>query len=195
MTSSKITILKKIPTHIEIETNRLLILSYKKDVLEESKKLYGDETLTKHFDHGSAKSEAEVEMLAREMGLLRFERGEVLGLFSIYSKEDQSFIGHIDLMPSERSDILEVGYILHSKFQGLGFASEALRAFLFDFVPYLVENQYIDFVERVMATVHPDNQPSKRLLEKVGMKFEKMENRFNQPRLWYYLDAPAFLNE
>ncbi len=40
-------------------------------------------------------------------------------------------------------------------------------------------------VFKIIATVHPDNQSSIKLLEKLGMIFERNLNRFGRPRLWY----------
>ena len=38
-----------------------------------------------------------------------------------------------------------------------------------------------------MATAHPENKASIKLIEKLGMQFERQLTRFGQPRKQYFL--------
>lgn len=62
-------------------------------------------------------------------------------------------------------DSAEVGYVINPKYRGRGIAPEALRAVLafgFDTVG----------LHRIEAKYMPENEASRRVMEKVGMRFE-----------------------
>ncbi|MES2273152.1 MAG: GNAT family N-acetyltransferase [Chlamydiota bacterium] len=174
-------------SQFELESKRLFIRYYKETDFENSTILYGNETITKYFDHGLPRSKDEVKNLIKKMCELA-EKGEPFGLFSIFKKDDMSFIGHIDCLPTNTAGIIEIGYILHNHFQNQGFCSEAVRAFLFDYISTM--NSRVDGIKiyRVIATVHPENSASKKIIENLGMRFEKSLNRFGQPRIKYFLN-------
>ena len=65
-----------------------------------------------------------------------------------------------------------------------------MEALVFDFIKELNKRGYSykdSSITEVIATVHPDNIASKRVLEKIGMKFERFQIRFGQPRMRYTL--------
>lgn len=174
--------------NVEIETERLFIHSYRENDFENCLTLYGDEGLTKYFDHGKARKKYEIEELVLKKGSKYFIEGKPFGLFSIFCKKGMAFIGQIDLLPAEEAGSAEIGFILHEQYQNQGFCTEAVEAFLFEYMeelnfrgPRCVELP----INKVIATVHPLNQPSKRILQKVGMTFDKIQERFGNPRLWY----------
>ncbi len=173
---------------VGIQTDRLYIRSYRPEDFKDCVALYGDPTITQYFDHGRSRSRNEVEELIHEKGNKYFLQGEPFGLFSIFYKDDMSFLGQIDLLPSDEPGEVEIGFILHEKFQNQGFCTEAVRAFLFDFVEEINNHGFKCKgmpITRVIATAHPENEPSKALLKKVGMTLDKFQERFSSPRLWY----------
>ncbi len=63
------------------------------------------------------------------------------------------------------SDAAEIGYVLHPAYQGRGLATEAARAVLafgFDRLE----------LHRIEARFIQGNEPSRRLMERIGMRFE-----------------------
>jgi RimJ/RimL family protein N-acetyltransferase len=60
---------------------------------------------------------------------------------------------------------LEVGYHVLPRFQGLGLATEAALA--------CREFARSRGIERLIAIIHPDNRPSQRVAEKMGLSAEK----------------------
>lgn len=177
---------------VQIETQRLFIRSYKEEDFENCLSLYSDEKLTKYFDHQRPRSKQEIEALIQEKGNKYFSNQEPFGLFSVFNKENQDFMGQIDLIPSfECENVVEIGCIFYRKYHNQQFAMEGLDAFLQHYIPYL--NKY-NFnwnyvpIKKVIATVHPNNYPSKKLIENLGMVFEKYQERFGHPRLWYFYE-------
>lgn len=178
---------------IEIETERLLIRSYVETDFENCVLLYGNEINTRYFDYGKPRTRHEVEKLIQERGNKYFFVGEPFGLFSIYSKKSMDFIGQIDLLPSEEFGAIEIGFILCRKFHNQGFCTEAVRAIVFEYTDFL--NNSGEFVcdylpiNKIIATVHPENKSSRRVLEKLGMTLDKIQDRFGAPRLWYSISV------
>ncbi len=85
---------------VEMETDNLYVRSYKDEDFENCVLLYGDEGITKFFDHGKPRSRKEVEDYVAQRGRRYFNRGEPFGLFSIFDKQDMSFMGQVDLLPT-----------------------------------------------------------------------------------------------
>jgi [ribosomal protein S5]-alanine N-acetyltransferase len=171
---------------VEIETERLLIQSYKNDDFEECVKLYGDARITQYFDHGKQRSREEVKALMKEKTKF-FQNLEPFGIFSIFNKKDMTFLGQIDLLPTKEPGSVEIGFILHEKYQNQGFCSEAVKFILFEYIEEInFQRKYKGCqINKIIATAHPLNQPSKRVLQKFGMTLDRIKDRFGHPRLWY----------
>ncbi len=179
---------------VQIETERLYIHSYRDNDFENCLSLYGDQEITKYFDYGKPLSRDEVNQLILEKGHKYFAKGEPYGLFSIFNKEDMSFIGQFDLMPIGEPGVVEIGCILHNQSQNQGFCTEIIKTFIND---YIEELNYRNFkcnglsIIKVIATAHPKNNASNKIVKKIGMAFEKFEKRFGNPRLWYSYILPT----
>ena len=83
--------------------------------------------------------------------------------FLIVLKENDRIIGSIDYKYVPRDGLTEVGYGLNPLYEGHGFMTEALHAFL-DFGKSLG-------IRTVPADTRPDNIASQRVLEKCGFRF------------------------
>ena len=92
--------------------------------------------------------------------------------FLIVLKESDVIIGSIDFKYVPKDGLTEVGYGLNPAFQGNGYMTEALRAFL-EFGKALG-------IRVVRADTLPDNLRSQRVLEKCGFRFLRQEGN-----LWW----------
>lgn len=174
---------------VEIHTERLLIRSYKLEDFEKSLSLYGNASLVQFFDHGKPRSKEEVEILINQ-STLYFAKGEPFGLFTVISKDTGCFLGHIDVFPGTDPSICEIGYIFDENHHGQGYCTEAVKNLIFAYLITLNKKASLFLnspISEVIATVHPKNVASRKILEKVGMTFVKSQNRFDNPRLWYSL--------
>jgi trans-aconitate 2-methyltransferase len=175
--------------HVEIETERLFMRSYQDSDFDNCVHLYGNDAITGYFDHGKARTELEVRDLIREKGNKYFNQGKPFGLFSIFHKSSVNFIGQIDLLPISELGIAEIGFILHEQYHNQGFCTEAVSTIIFNYLEEI--NMNFDSEElpimKIIATVHPKNQSSRKVLEKLGLKLDRIQERFGQPRLWYSL--------
>ncbi len=110
----------------------------------------------------------------------------LLYFVGIFDKSSNKFIGGIDIEFMKEKQHFDLGYFLSPSFQRKGLGFEAVTTFLKHFF-----EQFDEFV----ATVHPENMASKRMIEKLGGIF--VENQKNsiyggEPRLLYKITKNNF---
>lgn len=85
--------------------------------------------------------------------------------FPVVLKDKNILIDHIDFHPYFGEHTYEIGWVFNPKYYNRGFATEAARAMLnYGF-------QELD-IHRIIATCQPENSPSFRVMEKIGMTRE-----------------------
>ena len=88
-----------------------------------------------------------------------------LGFFGAYEKESDEFIGQAGLFHlryNTDQSYIELAYRLHKQFWGKGYATELGQALIqWGFTKHRLT--------QIIAPVHPDNNRSRRVLEKCGM--------------------------
>jgi RimJ/RimL family protein N-acetyltransferase len=86
----------------------------------------------------------------------------------LLSTSDGGFVGDCGLTPQTVDGVteLEVGYHVVPALQGRGYATEAAAASR-DFARDVLG------ATRLIAIIHPDNRPSQRVAEKIGLRPEK----------------------
>jgi RimJ/RimL family protein N-acetyltransferase len=89
------------------------------------------------------------------------------GLWLVILKETTEAIGMCGLIRRENLEDVDIGYALLPKFWSKGYAVEAARATR-DYAKDVVG------LKRIVAIVDPANQGSIRVLEKIGLQYEKM---------------------
>jgi ribosomal-protein-alanine N-acetyltransferase len=109
--------------------------------------------------------------------IARFESGSS-GLFCVYSKEDETLIGFCGFRPFFEPPELQLLYGLLPSRWSKGLATEAARAMIaFGF-------QELAF-DRVTASADAANAASLRVLEKVGMAFDRRVTMDGLETLFY----------
>jgi RimJ/RimL family protein N-acetyltransferase len=91
-----------------------------------------------------------------------------LGLLAVELKASQTPIGMCGLLKREELPEPDIGFAYLPDFWGQGFAFEAAKAVMNDAREGLKLN-------RVLAIVNPDNDASIKLLERLGLKFERLK--------------------
>ena len=89
------------------------------------------------------------------------------GLWAIVLKESNEEIGMCGLIKRDNLEDVDIGYALLPRFWSQGYAVEAARA---------MKEYARDMVglKRLVAIVDPANEGSIRVLEKIGLRYEKM---------------------
>jgi ribosomal-protein-alanine N-acetyltransferase len=89
------------------------------------------------------------------------------GLYAVERKEGGSPIGICGLVKRDFLEAVDIGFALLPAFRGRGYAREAARATM----TYARE---VVGLGRIVAITSRDNDASGRLLEAIGLRFEKM---------------------
>ena len=172
-------------------TNRLFIRSYQDEDYKACLSLYSDPVITRYFDHGEPRSRSEIDAHIQERGRFFFDKGEPFGLFSVFLRTDNQFIGQADLMPTGNRGEVEIGWILHKTWQNQGYCSEGTQCFLLPLIYKLKEKNYQSgeaVINRVIATAHPENGASQKIIQKLGFSMYKSSVRYGgRPRFWFEL--------
>ncbi len=106
------------------------------------------------------------------------------GLLAVELKEIGAPIGICGLLKRDTLEDVDIGFAFLSRYWSKGYAVEAARAVL-DYGRNTVG------LRRVVAITVPENEPSIRLLEKIGLRFERMV-RISQDEPELRLFAVAF---
>lgn len=107
------------------------------------------------------------------------------GVSAVLRKSDGEFIGWGGLQPLEDSGEIEVGYGFDTPHWGRGYATEMAEAWL----RYGFEEAGL---ERIVAVAVPENTASRRVMEKLGMKFEKYAEHYQNQCVRYAIRREEF---
>jgi [ribosomal protein S5]-alanine N-acetyltransferase len=162
-------------SNVKIETDRLLIRPYQD---EDAQAIFEMVTEDNHFQYmpeGPINSIEEIESLIRwSKGCNAKNTKEKIYKFnlSVFLKETGEFIGICGLGPHDvYPEEVEVYYSLKKKFQGKGYAREAAQA-------VVVYGLNTIGLPKIVATVHPENGPSVKIIEGLGMEYQYILSGF-----------------
>ena len=108
------------------------------------------------------------------------------GMCPMIWKETGEVIGTAGLRPLVGTDDIEVGYSLIPEFWRRGIGSEAARG-------WMDLGFGIHGLERIVAVAHPENIGSRRIMEKLGMIYEKTEEHYGEDCVFYGVSREAYL--
>jgi RimJ/RimL family protein N-acetyltransferase len=145
------------------EAKRLEFRGMGPDDLDDMAALLGDPTVMTYYPRPKTRQEA-ARWIEWNRGLYRM-RG--YGLWLLTTNEGD-FVGDCGLTPQVVDGVteLEVGYHVVPALQGRGYATEAAAASR-DFARTVLG------ATRLIALIDPDNRPSQRVAEKIGLLPEK----------------------
>jgi RimJ/RimL family protein N-acetyltransferase len=145
------------------ESARLMFRDMLPDDLDDMALLLGDPEVMTYYPRPKTRDEA-AHWIMWNRGLYR-THGHGLWLLTT---PDGSFVGDCGLTPQPVDGVteLEVGYHVVPALQGHGYATEAAAASR-DFARDVLG------ATRLIAIIHPDNRPSQRVAEKIGLRPEK----------------------
>jgi len=163
----------------EIETARLHLRMFKPDDLDELSRIYADADVMKYLSGHPLTREETASWL--NYFLAGWEQYG-FGWWAVTLKERGELIGHCGLQFIHVTPDVEVTYGLEKGYWRMGLASEAGRACL----RYGFEILKLD---RIYALADPGNIGSHRVMERVGMSYDKAEyykDNFYEGDLIYY---------
>ncbi len=100
-------------------------------------------------------------------GAMMSYRQHGFGLWAVRLVDDPACIGVCGLIRRDTLDDVDIGYALLPEWRGQGFALEASQACM-----ELGQQRF--GLQRIVAITSQDNPASARLLEKIGLRFERL---------------------
>ena len=165
-----------------LETDRLLLRAFEPEDAEAyHAAIYSDAEVTRYLPGGAPRP---IERSRLLMGAFNasWQKNGVGGLAVVLEASGQ-VIGHCGLIPigvsSEPDPETEVFYAIGKAYWGQGLVTEAARAVLADGFTRAG-------LERVVAVAAPANGASRRVMEKLGMTYQGLTQRYYDAELAYY---------
>ena len=166
---------------IILETKRLTLRHQVIEDLDDLWTLYCNPNITKYIpDAPRTREEAQEEL---EWHMHGHPKHPELGLWATIHKESGKFIGRCGLLPwtiDGQYDV-EVAYTIAQDYWGQGLGSEAAQAIL----QYGFEKLNLP---RLICLIDAENVASRKVAEKIGMKFEKEAQDEMGPFLVYSIN-------
>jgi ribosomal-protein-alanine N-acetyltransferase len=113
--------------------------------------------------------------------ILRHWEQHGFGIWAIEHKADQRLIGWCGLQRLDKTPEVEVAYLLARDYWNQGLATEAASA--------AIEHGFNGLkLTRIVAIARPENVGSYRVMEKVGMKYERDAHFYNVDVVYYAIE-------
>ena len=110
-----------------------------------------------------------------------------IGLCAVILRETNELVGWCGLWQLVETGEIEVGYAIAKNYWRLGFASEAAEASLnYGFTKLNLP--------KIVACANPDNQGSRRVMEKLGMTFDHIGTYYGRDLVHYSIKKELFFN-
>ena len=165
-----------------IETERAILRQFTMDDLDDLAFVMANPQVMKYLEIDCRPLSREQTETAIANIILHWER-HGFGRWAVICKEDRKLIGMAGFRSHE--DIAELIYILDEPYWGKGLATEIAGAIIecgFETCKFA----------RIMAMTRPANMASRRVMDKLGMKFEKESEIYGIAAVEYSISKEDF---
>jgi len=164
-----------------IETERLILREMVIDDAQDMLRLHSNHQVQKHTGEDVITSLEEIRNKIKEFQSRDENRG--FGRWVTILKKGKQFVGWAGLAYLPEFDEIDLGYRFLPEYWGLGIATEASRAILtygFDSLK----------LSKIIAIAMKENKASIKVMEKVGMEFDKFApyELGSEDAVWYWCD-------
>jgi [ribosomal protein S5]-alanine N-acetyltransferase len=166
----------------KIETARLYLRQFTPDDLDDLYRIYSDSEVMKYLSRGVRNRE---ETAADLFEIIADWEKHGFGLWAVVNKENHQLIGDGGLRFLGKTSEVEVGYVLEKAYWGKGLASEVAAASL----KYGFEVLKLD---KIVAVADTENIASRRVMEKVGMKYQHNFDYYDRDRVYYAISRETY---
>ena len=165
----------------EIETVRLRLRMFTTDDLDDLSIIFGDAEVVKHIGSGKPAPRAETEVAL--LSIIRHWERHGFGRWAAVDKQTGKIIGYGGLRNFEGTP--ELVYLLAKPYWRKGLGTEMAQGCL----KYGFEERGF---ERIVGLVKPANAASHRVMEKLGMNYEKRATVYGMNVLCYSLSREIY---
>ena len=158
--------------------------------------LFGDKDVMQKFATGETKTRDEVKKRIDDVWAKRWRENDPYSGFAVFKKDTDEFVGHVVLGRGGDPGQAELAGLGNYSFWENGYGTEAARAIVQDYVPAVVRAGYLldgKPLQTIVATARLDNPASSRILEKIGMKLIREEEKYGALRRQYSIDLSEYL--
>ncbi len=148
----------------EIKTNRLHLRHFRIEDLDTYSEIMGDQRIARWFPKGDSYTREESEKSLNNILSHWMKHG--YGLWAITKKDDDSLLGRCGLNYIPNTLEVEIDFIIATNYWNNGYATEASKAALFYGFKILK-------LDKIIALSKPENTASRKVIEKVGMRYKK----------------------
>lgn len=167
----------------EIETLRLHLRQFTLDDRDELFHIYSYPELFKYMSNEKPLLVEQVRAVINTF-TESWQKNQ-FGVWAVVYKKYQKLIGHCGFKFLENTQEVQIGYLLLSSYWGRGLATEAASAVM----KYGFE---VAKLERIVAIAKPENIASRRVMEKIGMTYEKDAYYYDNSVVYYSLSREAY---
>ncbi len=147
-----------------VSTNRLLLRQFREEDLGAYAKIMGDHMVGKWLPKGDGYTREETKRSLKSI-LEHWDKYD-FGIWAVVNKKKDVLLGRCGLNWIAETSEVEVDFVLAKNHWGRGYATEAAKAAL----TYGFEVLKLD---RIIALAKPENTSSRRVIEKIGMRYTK----------------------
>lgn len=165
----------------EIETSRLRLRMFTPDDLDALSHITGDAEVMKYLGTSGPRTREKTSNTID--AILRHWNQHGFGIWALDHLADRRLIGWCGLQMLEKTPEVEVAYLLAQAYWNQGLASEAASAA----IEYGLNELKLD---RIVAIARPENVGSYRVMEKVGMRYERDAHFYNVDVVYYAIERP-----
>lgn len=149
-----------------LETERLLLRQFSTDDADFILRLLNEPSFIQNIGDRGVRTLEDARSYILRVPIASYEKNG-FGLYLVILKESGASIGMCGLIRREALEDVDIGYAFLPEYWSKGYAVEAA----------LAAKEYARDViglKRLVAITDPENQASIRVLEKIGLRFEKM---------------------
>lgn len=149
-----------------LETERLVLRQFDTDDAEFILELLNEPSFIQNIGDRGVRTLEDARSYIMRVPVASYEQ-HGFGLYLVLLKESGAPIGMCGLIRRDTLDDVDIGYAFLPRYWSKGYAVEsalAVREYARDVVG----------LKRLVAITDPDNEGSMRVLEKIGLRFEKM---------------------
>ena len=161
------------------ETERLVVRHFQPDDLNDFAALCADPLVMRFMGDGQVLPRSEVERWIQVCQQKYATRG--YGTSAVFEKVSGKFVGYCGVVRAPERDFDELIYAFVQEAWGKGHATEVGRAML----DYVFARSSLD---RIYATIDPENINSIKVAGKLGLRFEKLEIEEDGPVAYYVIE-------
>jgi RimJ/RimL family protein N-acetyltransferase len=149
---------------VQFETERLILRSFREEDVDAMADLFSNPDFMRFSLGVFTERDQTVRFIEKVMS---WDRAAMPSLFAVVPRNEEAVIGYCGFhhqieVPGE----IEIGYRLHPGYWNRGLITEAACT--------VRDHAFVNLkLPRVISLVHPDNIPSRRVAEKIGMTVEK----------------------